>query len=238
MKKVSIIIPFYNCEYIDKAIDSALEQTYRNIEVIVVNDGSTSFAEKIVPYYNSIRYIEQSNKGTAGALNTGIKAATGDYFTWLSADDIYTKDKVEKQVAFLEKNKAVIGYTSYKLIDNNGDLTSGSIGVSFPSRLDFLRHLKKGCAINGCTVMVDMQLLRELNGFDESLPYTHDYDLWVRIAERHHFAYLDECLVYYRVHNEMGTKKFPEAIRAELANVRRKHRPTLRLAIQAERRKL
>ncbi|MGA9289473.1 MAG: glycosyltransferase [Anaerobacillus sp.] len=235
MKKVSIIIPFYNCEYIDIAIESALAQTYSNIEVIVVNDGATSYAKKISPYYHLIRYIEQGNKGTAGALNTGIKAATGDYFTWLSADDVYAVDKVEKQLAYLEKMQAAIGYSSYKLIDHYGHVTNESVGVSFPTRLDFLRHLKRGCAINGCTVMMEMQLLEEFGGFDESLPFTHDYDLWVRIAEKYSFVYMDECLVSYRVHNEMGTKKHAEAIIAELANVRRKHRSMLSYVIRKER---
>ncbi len=238
MKKVSIIIPFYNCEYIDAAIESALTQTYKNIEVIVINDGSTLYAEKIKPYYGRIRYIEQGNKGTAGALNMGIANATGEYFTWLSADDLYQPNKVEKQVTALEQSNHVIGYSSYVLINEFGSVTSGSVGVSFSNRLSFLKHLRQGCAINGCTVMVKMDVLRTLGGFDETLRFTHDYDLWARIAKDHSFSYIDECLVKYRVHSEMGTQKHREAIKVELYQVKRKIRALLKEAILKERMKL
>lgn len=237
MKKVSIIIPFYNCEYIDAAIESALAQTYENIEVIVINDGSTLYAEKIKPYYGRIRYIEQGNKGTAGALNTGIANATGEYFTWLSADDLYLPNKVEKQVIALEQSNQVIGYSSYVLINEVGSVTSGSVGVSFPNRLSFLKHLRQGCAINGCTVMVKMDVLRALGGFDESLRFTHDYDLWARIAKDYSFSYIEESLVQYRVHSEMGTQKHEQAIKAELQQVKRKIRFLLKETILSERMK-
>ena len=238
MKKVSIIIPFYNCEYIDAAIESALAQTYKNIEVIVINDGSTLYTEKIKPYYGRIRYIEQGNKGTAGALNTGIANATGEYFTWLSADDLYQPNKVEKQVTALEQSNHVIGYSSYVLINEFGTVTSGSVGVAFPNRLSFLKHLRQGCAINGCTVMVKMEVLRALGGFDETLRFTHDYDLWARIAKDHAFSYIDECLVQYRVHSEMGTQRHSEAIRTELRLVKKKVRMLLQEAYRKERMQL
>ncbi|MGG1684899.1 glycosyltransferase family 2 protein [Pseudalkalibacillus sp. NRS-1564] len=238
MKKVSIIIPFYNCEYIDAAIESALAQTYKNIEVIVINDGSTLYTEKIKPYYGRIRYIEQGNKGTAGALNTGIANATGDYFTWLSADDFYLPHKVERQVNDLEASDRVIGYSSYVLMNEYGEVTSGSVGVSFRDRFAFLHHLRKGCAINGCTVMVQMDVLRKLNGFDETLRFTHDYDLWARIAKDHAFSYIDECLVQYRVHSEMGTQRHSEAIRTELRHVKKKVRMLLQEAYLKERMQL
>lgn len=80
MSKVSIIVPFYNCPYINQALDSLVNQTYSNIEIIVVNDGSTQFSEGIIPYLDKIKYIQKENGGTTSALNTGIKHATGDYF--------------------------------------------------------------------------------------------------------------------------------------------------------------
>ncbi|WP_394514565.1 glycosyltransferase family A protein [Priestia aryabhattai] len=95
MTKVSIIIPFYNCSYIDQAIQSALNQTYQDIEIIVVNDGSSKFNEKITPYLDRILYIEKENGGTASALNLGIKNATGEYFAWLSSDDIFLPIKYQ-----------------------------------------------------------------------------------------------------------------------------------------------
>lgn len=81
--KVSIVIPFYNCAYIEQAVHSAIHQTYPHIEVIVVDDGSTEHVERLQPFMDSIRYIRKENGGTATALNEGIKHATGDYFVWL-----------------------------------------------------------------------------------------------------------------------------------------------------------
>ena len=96
--KVSIIIPVYNGEnYIREAIDSALSQTYKNIEIIVVNDGSKDNTDEICKSYGKkIKYIKKENGGVATALNTGIKAAKGQYIAWLSHDDLYKENRIEK----------------------------------------------------------------------------------------------------------------------------------------------
>ena len=94
--KVSIIIPVYNGEkYVKSAIQSALKQTYKNIEIIVVNDGSTDNTDKVVQQFkNKIIYLKKENGGVSSALNLGLLYMTGDYFSWLSHDDIYKKNKV------------------------------------------------------------------------------------------------------------------------------------------------
>ncbi|MGA5688825.1 glycosyltransferase family A protein [Cytobacillus pseudoceanisediminis] len=92
---VSIIIPFYNCKYVQRAIYSALKQTYRNIEVIVVNDGSTAHLPMIKPLKDNIIYIRKKNGGIASALNEGIRNSTGEYIVWLSSDDLFINTKVE-----------------------------------------------------------------------------------------------------------------------------------------------
>ena len=101
--KVSIIIPVYNGErYLKEAIDSALAQTYSNLEVIVINDGSVDRTEDIaLSYGNKIRYFSKKNGGVASALNLGISVMQGEYFSWLSHDDIYLEDKIEKQMEIL-----------------------------------------------------------------------------------------------------------------------------------------
>ena len=99
--KVSIVIPVYNgANYLREAIDSALEQTYRNTEVIVVNDGSTDGGETediAISYGDRIRYFTKENGGISTALNLGIQAMSGEYFSWLSHDDVYYPHKIEKQ---------------------------------------------------------------------------------------------------------------------------------------------
>ncbi|QQS65316.1 glycosyltransferase family 2 protein [Candidatus Saccharibacteria bacterium] len=109
LPKVSIIIPVYNgSNFLKEAIDSALAQTYKNLEIIVVNDGSADQGktEKIAMSYGSkIRYYKKVNGGVSTALNLGIKKMTGDYFSWLSHDDIYYPKKIENQVRFVESLK-------------------------------------------------------------------------------------------------------------------------------------
>ncbi len=224
MDKVSIIIPFYNCAYVDQAIQSALNQTYENIEIILVNDGSTIHNEKVKPFLNKIRYIEKGNGGTASALNAGIEAATGNYFSWLSSDDLYEPEKIEKQLNFMKQHHASVSYLSYILIDEKNRSISGPVGIAFPNRELFYRHLKSGCPINGCTVMLKMKIFQEVGLFDESLPFTQDYDLWLRVVQKYDFYYLDQPLVSYRVHDEMGTKRNAVAIRKEIKLVKTRHR--------------
>ena len=98
--KVSIIIPSYNCaSYVEEAVQSALSQTYSDCEVVVINDGSTDNTEEVLaPYRDKIVYISQENKGLAGARNSGIKRASGDYITFLDADDIFLPEKELKKI--------------------------------------------------------------------------------------------------------------------------------------------
>ena len=108
---VSIIIPVYNgSNYLEESINSALGQTYNEIEVLVINDGSNDndLTHNIaVSYQKKIRYFRKQNGGVASALNFGISKMEGDYFSWLSHDDIYKPEKIEKQILFISKNKKI-----------------------------------------------------------------------------------------------------------------------------------
>jgi glycosyltransferase involved in cell wall biosynthesis len=232
LNKVSIIIPFYNCSYIDKAIESALSQTYSNIEIIVVDDGSTIFKEKVFPYLDKIKYIEKSNGGTASALNVGIQHTTGEYFSWLSSDDLFHPQKIEKQLRFMETNNLSVSYSNFYSINENGNVISPPQGVSVPNRLQFLKIMRRGCIINGCTVMLKMSIFHEFGLFDETLKYTQDYDFWLRILTKYDFIYYKEPLVNYRIHSNMGTKKHRAAIRLELLETIKRHKEKMNELIQ------
>jgi len=123
--KVSIIIPVYNgANYLKDAIDSSLAQTYKNIEIIVVNDGSrdNEETEKIaLSYGDKVRYYSKENGGVSTALNYGIEKMTGEYFSWLSHDDIYFPDKIEKQINILNnlEDKTTILVSGYILVDKD-----------------------------------------------------------------------------------------------------------------------
>ena len=121
---VSIVIPVYNgANYVAEAIESALKQSYKNIEIIVVNDGSTDNTEKIVKKYgDKIRYFYKENGGVASALNFGIKNMKGEYFSWLSHDDIYYPNKIERQIEELKNiDKDNILYSGFELINDKSE---------------------------------------------------------------------------------------------------------------------
>ncbi|MBN3555018.1 glycosyltransferase [Fictibacillus nanhaiensis] len=221
--KVTIVIPFFNCPFIAQAIESAINQTYQNIEIIVVNDGSTKHHEKIIPYLNRITYIKKENGGTASALNFGIQNSTGDYFAWLSSDDTFQPTKIEKQLHFMLQNNAKASYSNFYLINDQGSIVSPPQGMGFSNKVQFFKRMRRGCVINGCTVMLNMNVFKDFGLFDESLLYTQDYDFWLRILPHYHFYYFPEALVHYRVHENMGTKQHRIEIRKELQLTIQRH---------------
>lgn len=227
--KVSVIIPFYNCPYIKQALESALGQTYGNVEIILVDDGSSKNVEKIEPYLQlpNLRYILKANGGTASALNTGIVAARGDYFVWLSADDVMQRDKVERQLHFMQERDAYFSFTAFSYLDEYSRAIGGPVVFRFVDKLSFFRTMMKGCPINGSSVMIRMSVFASIGMFDESLPYTHDYDLWLRMLPHYEFYYFDEPLLLYRVHDAMGTKVHETEILHEISLVQARHQASV-----------
>ncbi|KIY23557.1 glycosyltransferase [Mesobacillus subterraneus] len=235
-KKVSIIIPFYNCAYVEEAVESALNQTYPHIEVIVVDDGSTQHVEKLEKYIDTgrIKYCKKENGGTASALNQGIRAADGEYFCWLSSDDVFLPDKVLRQVEFMEQTGSMASFMSFYFINENSQVISEAMAYPFTNKLLFYKMLRVNCPINGCTVMLDSRVFDEIGYFDESLPYTHDYDFWLRLIQVYDFLYIPLALLYYRVHGEMGTKKHAITIKLEIEKVKNKHSAAMKSLIKQE----
>ncbi|WP_332694874.1 glycosyltransferase [Halalkalibacter lacteus] len=228
MDKVSIIIPFYNCQYVNEAIESALNQNYSNIEIIVVDDGSTKYVNKVKKYVNRIKYIKKPNGGTASALNTGIKNASGDYIMWLSSDDVFQPSKISKQLFFMKEKNASICYSPYILVNERTVPVSGKVDGQFYFRdhKEFYRNLQKNCFVNGSTIVIRKDVFSKVGLFNEKIRYAHDYDYWLRAAQLYQFYYLDEPLVLYRIHEKMTTKKKRVPLIKEFAQVKRKHRNT------------
>lgn len=213
---VSIIIPVYNGEkYLREAIDSALSQTYKNIEVIVVNDGSTDKSEEIAKSYGSrIRYFKKENGGVSSALNMGLEKMRGYYFSWLSHDDLYYPEKIEKQVAYARKfDDKTIVISNWTIINANGEFIEDK---HLDSRLEklptcFLAFDRKTW-LNGCAMLIPKTIFEEFGNFNETLKSTQDYDMWFRISRRIQFKVLTDCLLYSRAHLEQGSLTLPTAI--------------------------
>ena len=213
---VSVIIPVYNgANYLAEAIDSVLNQTYKNFEIIVINDGSSdSGATKKVAesYGNMIRYYEKENGGVSSALNFGIKVMKGEYFSWLSHDDIYYSEKLEREVDVLRNgdeivysgwdylimpNRDIISYTSdlyQKIIPKNIRETGAC--------LSFLR------LVSGCSLLIPKSLFKVYGGFDEKYRAVQDYKLWFEMFRGKRVVFIPDSLIQSRVHMEQVTYKY------------------------------
>jgi glycosyltransferase involved in cell wall biosynthesis len=212
---VSIVIPVYNgANYMREAIDSALLQTYKNIEILVINDGSNDggATEKIaLSYGDQIRYFTKPNGGAASALNLAIKNMKGEYFSWLSHDDVYYPDKIESQInkLYSVQNFDTIIYCGYDVIDSYSKfLYSVSPDSVLPadkcniSLLPLLRGL-----IHGCVLLIPVKYFREIDIFDETLLATQDYALWFKFLRIAPICFDRKITVKSRVHAEQSTNR-------------------------------
>tara|TARA_R110002095_G_scaffold51836_5_gene45250 strand:- start:246 stop:1838 length:1593 start_codon:yes stop_codon:yes gene_type:complete len=209
--KISIIIPVYNgANYMREAIDSAVAQTYENKEIIVINDGSTDGGETLEiarSYGDKIHLIDKPNGGVATALNAGIKAMNGEYFSWLSHDDVYPIDKLEKQIAFLEarEDKNTILFGDYTIINEKGALM-GTSNVSTIDTQNMTFELYASQSIHGCTLLIPKAVFEKVGDFPTDLPTTQDYDLWIRTSLQFSFTYVSGIFAHSRQHAEQGSR--------------------------------
>lgn len=210
--KISIIIPVYNgANYLHEAIESALAQSYNNIEVLVVNDGSRdngNTRENALSFGNRIRYFEKENGGVATALNLGIQKMEGDYFSWLSHDDVYYAHKLEAQVDYLRHltNKEVILYGDYDLIDCNSHHIR-EVRLQHHESEKFLYELSQSSFLHGCTLLIPKICFDRVAQFNEKLFTTQDYELWIKLAKQYNFIHLPDKFVKSRCHSEQSSNQ-------------------------------
>lgn len=218
---VSIVIPVYNgTNYIDEAIKSAQNQTYKNIEIVVINDGSTdggATREACLKYGDSIIYLEKENGGCASALNYGIKHAKGEYISWLSHDDLYYPEKVEYQVNLYEKynlDKENVSISNgADLIDKDGNKifhpNRGGKGLCDP--LSSYKYLLFKECFNGCGLLIPKKIFEKGIYFDENKKFVLDWQLWLKFAVNGTSFYVDKkILVSNRHHSGQITQKQKE----------------------------
>jgi len=198
---VSVIIPTYNrAQWLTEAIDSVLEQTYPNIELIMVNDGSTDNTDEVVqPYKGRLIYVKQENSGCGAAVNTGLKHAKGEYITRLDDDDQFLPDKVAMQVEAFRKhpNVGLIGGPCY-LMDGNGDIVGTRKTPNYNKHGIFITLLRH-CIFAQPTAMVRRECHDKVGYYKNT--YAQDYDMWLRIARYYDVHIINQPLAKYRVHN-------------------------------------
>lgn len=199
-EKVSIIVPVYNAEkYIRETIDCVKAQTYENWELVLVEDGSTDeslcILETVERQDGRIRVIRQENGGAAKARNHGLSKAEGRFVAYLDADDLWSPDKLEKQLAFMAKKEAAFSFTSYEFADEKGKGTGKIVRV--PEELCYKEALKN-TTIFTSTVIFDTKRLAKEKLFMPMIK-SEDTALWFRILREGVTAYgLNENLVRYR----------------------------------------
>ncbi len=207
---VSIVIPVYNgADYLDQAIDSALAQTWPNVEVIVIDDGSDDggrTAAVAARYGDRIHYEAKPNGGVATAANHGIRRMQGTYFSWLSHDDVYVEDKIERQMAEVTRwNEPVMVFGDFALMDADGrEIRQMRTGEGFDPRQP-LWAVFEG-RINGCSTLVHRSCFERCGLFHPELPTTQDYDLWFRIGLHFPIVHVPGVVVRHRVHAGQGSQ--------------------------------
>ena len=214
---VSIIIPTYNREeFISDAILSCLNQTYKNIEIIVIDDGSTDNTKTIledftIRYNNKIKYFSKENSGVSSARNFGISLSRGEFIQFLDSDDLIDQTKLEKQVKCLNKNKDIFGvYCGTRYFKDTID--NIIFNNFFKCSINCYKNL-----LEGNFIPIHSIIVRRCNIiFDESLSYFEDWEFWLRVLENKKISYIDEYLCYVRVHNTNTSRNRKEMTICEI----------------------
>lgn len=223
---ISIIIPTYNCDrYLAQAIDSVLEQTFDDYELLIIDDGSTDNTQQVIHRYekgnlktpqhrsSNIRYIHQSNQGVAVARNHGIQIARGAFIAFLDADDWLVPTKLEHQWTLLDANTDVgMVHSGWQRVDSRGQKLMDVKPWKHCPRLN-LEHWLQWKPVLPSAMMFRKEWLVKADGFDPRFPPAEDTDLVLRLAAMGcETEWLEEITVYYRQHNESAMHKgLPQA---------------------------
>jgi len=200
--RVTVVIPTYNrAGYICDAIDSVLSQTYKDYEIIVVDDGSTDDTKGILSKYNGkIRYFYQENKGVAAARNRGIKKAKGEYIAFLDSDDIWLPEKLQLQLETLNNHRDYSwAYCDRKYV-YEGDFKERTHRKYPAYHGNIFDFLFMDIFVKTTTVIVKKECFNCVGYFKEELRRSEDYDLFLRLAKKYRIVYIDRQLILYRVH--------------------------------------
>ncbi len=215
MPKVSVIIPAYNAmSYLPETLESVLQQTFTDLEILIVNDGSS---DNIVEWASSltdprIKLISQSNQGVSIARNTALSNAKGEYIAFLDADDLWEQTKLEKQVQFLDNHPTVGLVATWMILTDENNNPLSEVKIDFKQgniRKEIIEISLIPC---GSIPMVRRVCFDEVGLFDSTLRFGEDWEMWTRIAANYDFGLIKELLVYYRQHSKNSSKNSQEIL--------------------------
>ena len=225
---VSVILPCYNgVQWINKAIESVLTQTYTDFELLIIDDGSTDNSKEVVTSYlcdERVSYFYQENRGFSAAINRGLSESNGCLISFIGQDDMWLPNKLETQKKYLNKHKNVgFVYSNYYSIDLNGMITGLMKGKNFNSstREQLIEQLFLSNFIGFETVLVKQKCFDELGFLDERLVGCSDHDMWLRVAGKFQLGYLDVPLVKKRSHKfQLTQSSFESFVKDEFLIVK------------------
>jgi GT2 family glycosyltransferase len=233
---VSVIVPSFNHQdYVSACLDSILGQTYGNIEVIVVDDGSTDDTRRTLHNYRRyVTVIEQENRGTQAARNVAISLSSGEFIAFIDSDDIWMPNKLELQLAVFDAKPCIgLVYSYAYRIDSAGNLIHSRgkpqiIGKALNENHDMvLQELLVEDFIPALTTVIPKWCIEEVGRFDESLLGAGDWDLWLRIAAKYPIACVEQPLGFHRDHAANTTKMLFRS-----KSIRHEHEQVLHKAFQ------
>lgn len=201
-EKVSIVLPTFNGErYLRQSLESCLKQTYRNIEVLIVDDGSTDATPQIIHSYGDNRIIsirQDQNRGLPHSLNSGFAAATGRFLTWTSDDNYYETGAIENILNFLKSKKASFVYGDFYLLTDNAAVPPRLIQLEDPPVLEIRNSI-------GPFFLYTREVMDAVGRYDEEAPLVEDYDYWLRVLKKYKLFHLNQAFYYYRDHDKSLT---------------------------------
>ena len=214
MPKITVLMSVYNGEkYLRQAMESILNQTFRDFEFLIINDASNDASKEIILSYSDPRivYVEnEENLGLTRSLNKGLKMAKGEYVARMDADDLSLLERLQKQVEFLDKNKEVVLLGSCsEFIDENGEVFRKNNTVY--SKEELFYNLTFGNVFPHSSVMFRKKEVLDLGGYNEEFKRSQDFELWNRISRKYAVNMLDDVLLQWRNLKDNISNKFKES---------------------------
>ena len=209
MALISVIIPVFNGEKtIYKTIESLLKQTFSHLEILVIDDGSTDSTVEIVKsiFDSRLHIYSYPNAGISANRNRGLGKATGEYLSFIDADDLWASDKLEAQLnALLKHPQAALAYSWTDYIDMNGNFLKSGRRITETGNV-YSKLLMSNFLENGSNPLIRSEVFNTIGGFDESLTVAEDWDMWLRISACYEFVLVPEVKIFYRVQvNSLST---------------------------------
>jgi glycosyltransferase involved in cell wall biosynthesis len=211
MPKISVVMSVYNGEkYVHDSVESIIHQSERDIEFIIINDGSTDKSLEILREFQKkdtrIRLISRENRGLISSLNEGVSVAKGEYIARMDVDDISHEKRLKEQYDYMKENDLAVCGTWAKGINNKGDIVADMNYCPATKEIKFFTLLHNPFIHS--TVMFKREVFEYVGGYNSFFKHVEDYELWTRLIFKYKTGNLQKYLLSYRLHDEQITRKY------------------------------